>query len=116
MLFASVSLRQRIVTLRAWLEKNSAACPAEFPAPTMWTSRPWVAERVAPRRAVCDALAGEAIEALDRKPAPCDAARENDRPRAQDVSAVEVDVVCEGVDPLDRAGHEDLRAEPPRLL
>ena len=42
MLFSSRSLRQRIVTLRACVEKNSAACPAELPAPTMWTSRPWV--------------------------------------------------------------------------
>ena len=33
--------RYRIVTLRAWLAKNSAACPAELPAPTIWTSRPW---------------------------------------------------------------------------
>ena len=42
MLFSSASPRQRIVTLRAWLEKNIAAWPAELPAPTMWTSRPWV--------------------------------------------------------------------------
>ena len=42
MLFSSASPRQRIVTLRAWLEKNSAACPAELPAPTMWTSSPCV--------------------------------------------------------------------------
>jgi hypothetical protein len=42
MLFSSVSPRQRIVTLWAWLAKNSAACPAELPAPTIWTSRPWV--------------------------------------------------------------------------
>ena len=42
MLFSSASPRQRIVTLRAWLAKNSAACPAELPAPTMWTSRPCV--------------------------------------------------------------------------
>ena len=41
MLFSSVSPRQRMVTLRAWLAKNSAACPAELPAPTMWTSSPW---------------------------------------------------------------------------
>jgi hypothetical protein len=30
------------VTLRACDEKNSAACPAELPAPMTWTSRPWV--------------------------------------------------------------------------
>ena len=42
MLFSSVSPRQRIVTLRAWVEKYIAAWPAEFPAPTMWMSRPCV--------------------------------------------------------------------------
>ncbi len=43
MLFSSASLRgQTIVTLRAWFEKNSAAWPAELPAPTMWMSRPCV--------------------------------------------------------------------------
>ena len=42
MLFSRLSPRQRIVTLRAWVEKNSAACPAELPAPTMWMSWPWV--------------------------------------------------------------------------
>ena len=43
MLFAGESERQRIVTLLAWLAKKIAAWPAEFPAPTMWTSRPCVA-------------------------------------------------------------------------
>ena len=42
MLFSSASPRQRIVTARAWLAKKSAACPAELPAPTMWTSSPCV--------------------------------------------------------------------------
>ena len=42
MLFSIVSPRQRIVTLRAWVEKYIAAWPAELPAPTMWTSRPCV--------------------------------------------------------------------------
>ena len=42
MLFSSVSPRQRMVTLRVWVEKNIAACPAELPAPTMCTSSPWV--------------------------------------------------------------------------
>ncbi len=40
--FSSPSPRQTIVTLRAWFEKNIAACPAELPAPTMCTSRPCV--------------------------------------------------------------------------
>jgi hypothetical protein len=30
-----------MVTLRAWLEKNIAAWPAEFPAPMICMSRPW---------------------------------------------------------------------------
>ena len=30
------------VTLRAWVEKNSAAWPAELPAPMMWMSMPCV--------------------------------------------------------------------------
>ena len=42
MLVSSRSRRLRIVTLRAWVEKNSAACPAELPAPTICTSRPCV--------------------------------------------------------------------------
>ncbi len=41
MLFSSEAPRQRMVTLRAWVEKNIAAWPAELPAPTMCTSRPW---------------------------------------------------------------------------
>ena len=40
MLFSSDSPRQMIVTLFAWVAKWSAACPAELPAPTMWTSKP----------------------------------------------------------------------------
>ena len=35
---------------------------------------------------------------------------------AQDVAAVEVHLPRRGVDPRDRPGHEDLGAEPPRLL
>ena len=66
MLFSSESPRQRIVTLRAWLEKYSAAWPAELPAPTMWTSCPCVFGGLAARGAVEDALADEAVEALDR--------------------------------------------------
>jgi hypothetical protein len=42
MLLPKASPRQRIVTLRAWFAKKSAACPAELPAPMMWTSKPCV--------------------------------------------------------------------------
>ena len=72
--------------------------------------------RLAARRAVGDALAGEPVEALDRQLPPGDAAGEDDRPRAQDVAAVEVHLARRGVDPRDRPGDEDLGAEPPRLL
>ena len=72
--------------------------------------------RLAARRAVRDALPDEPVESLDRQAPPCDAAGEDDRPRLQDVAAVEVDLACRGVDPRDRPGDEDLGAEPPRLL
>ena len=42
MLLSSESPRWRIVTLRACVEKNIAAWPAELPAPMMCTSSPWV--------------------------------------------------------------------------
>ena len=73
--------------------------------------------RLAARRAVGDALAGEPVEALDRELPPGDAAGEDDRPRAQDVAAVEVHLArrrrrSASIDARD----EDLGAEPPRLL
>ena len=83
MLFSSASPRQRIVTLRAWVEKNIAAWPAELPAPTMWTSRPCVLARLAasPRRRTrpCPASRSNPSIASRRQR---DAAREDDRPRA----------------------------------
>ena len=42
MLFSSERPRTTSVTVRAWLAKNIAACPAELPAPMRWMSRPWV--------------------------------------------------------------------------
>jgi hypothetical protein len=72
--------------------------------------------RFAPRRTVRDPLAGEAVEALDRQTAPRDAAREDDRPRAQRVAAVEVHLTRRGVEAHDLSCHEELGAEPPRLL
>ena len=42
MLFSSEPPRQMMVTVLAWLAKNSAAWPAELPAPMMWTSSPCV--------------------------------------------------------------------------
>ena len=72
--------------------------------------------RLAARRAVGDALPGEPVESLDRQLPPGDAAGEDDRPRPQHVAAVEVHLTRRGVDPCDRPGHEDLGAEPARLL
>ena len=46
--------------------------------------------RLVARRSVVDALAGEAVEALDRQPPPGYAAGEDDRPRAQDVTPVQL--------------------------
>ena len=66
--------------------------------------------------AVRDALPDQPVEALDRQMAPRDAAGEDDRPGLQDVAAVEVHLARRSVDPRDRAGDENLRAEPPRLL
>ena len=72
--------------------------------------------RLAACGAVEDALAGEAVEALDRQVPPGDAAGEDDRPRPQDVAAVEVHLMGRGVDARDRPRDEDLGAEPARLL
>ena len=72
--------------------------------------------RLAACRAVGDALPGEPVEAFDREVPPGDAAGEDDRPRPQDVAAVEVHLMGCGVDPRDLPGDEDLGAEPARLL
>ena len=74
------------------------------------------ARRFAARGSVEDASAGKTVEAVDRQVSPRDAAGENDRPRLQDVATVEVHLVRRSVDARDRAGDEDLGAEPARLL
>ena len=91
MLFSSASPRQTIVTVRAWLEKNSAACPAELPAPMMCDVEPVRVRRLAARRAVVDALADQPVDAGDREVPPRHARGEDDRAPAQLVAAVEVD-------------------------
>ena len=72
--------------------------------------------RLAAGRAVGDPLPGEAVGAVDRELPPGDAAREDDRACSDDVAAVEMDLARRGVDALDRARDEDLRAEPACLL
>ena len=84
------SPRQRIVTLRAWFEKNIAACPAELPGADEVDVEAVRARGLAPRGAVGDALAGQPVEAVHLELPPCDAARQDDRPRPQHVAAVEV--------------------------
>jgi hypothetical protein len=115
MLFSSAP-RQRIVTLRAWVEKNSAACPGRVARPDDMHVQAVLAGGLAARRAVRDALAGEPVEPLQRQPPPRDPAGEDHRPRADDVAAVEVHLAARGVDPRDRPRHEDLGPEPPCLL
>ena len=74
------------------------------------------AQRLAARGAVRDALPGQPFESLDGQLPPGDAAGEDDRPRGEHVAAVELDLTRVRVDPGDRAGDQDLGAEPPRLL
>ena len=45
--------------------------------------------RFAACRAIVDAFADEPIEAIDREPTPCDAGRENEGPRPDDIAAIE---------------------------
>jgi hypothetical protein len=77
---------------------------------------PMGGRRVAAGRTVRDALPGEPFEALGLELPPGDSAREDDRPGAQDVAAVEVQLPRRGIDPRDRPRDEHLGAEPPRLL
>ena len=70
---------------------------------------------LAARGAIEDPSPGELVEAWGIELPPRDAAREDDRARAQDVAAVEVDAVRGGVDARDLPRDDDLGAEPPRL-
>ena len=74
------------------------------------------ARRLAAHGAVGDSLPGQPVEALHLELPPRDAARQDDCPGPQDVAVVEVHLAGGGVDPRDRACHEDLRAEPAGLL
>jgi hypothetical protein len=78
--------------------------------------QPVAARRLAGRRAVRNALPGKPVESLDRQAPPGDAAGEDDRPRPQDVTAVKVHLTGRGIDPCDRPGHQDFRAESAGLL
>src|SRR5262245_44267349 len=75
--------------------------------------------RLASRGPVVDALAEEAIHALDAEPTPLDTRREDDRPRDHalaPVDAVQEDLARRRIDVGDRARDQDLRPETLRLL
>ena len=68
--------------------------------------------RLAARRTKVDALANEPVEALNLESAPLDAAGKYDGPRADDLIAVEHDLMRLRIDAGDRARDQDLRPEP----
>ena len=90
MLFSRPSPRQRIVTLRACVGEEHRRLPGGVARADDVHVEAVDVRRLAARGAVRDALADEPVEALDREPPPGHAAREDDRPRAQHVAAVEV--------------------------
>ena len=117
MLFSSASPRQRIVTLRAWVEKNSAAWPGRVAGADDVDVEAVGVRRLAARRAVGDALAREAVEARRSTAAATTtpqarmivcARRTSPPSRCTWRVAASIRV--------DRARHEDLGAEPARLL
>ena len=69
MLFSSASPRQRIVTLRAWVEKNMRRLPGRVAGADDVDVQPVRVRRLAARGAVEDALAGQPVEA--RRSASC---------------------------------------------
>ena len=112
MLFSRPSPRQSMVTLRAWVANEQGRLPGRVAGPDDVDVEAVRARGVAARRAVEDALAREAVGALDREPPPRDAAGEDDRPGPQHVASVQVDVPRRPLDPRDRPRHEDLGPEP----
>jgi hypothetical protein len=89
MLFSREAPRTRSVTVRAWLAKYKTACPAEFPHPIRWISRPCAAPASLRDAPVVDAPPDEPIDAVDGEAPPRDAGRQDDGPSAQDVGIVE---------------------------
>ena len=115
MLFSSPSPRQRIVTLRAWVEKNIAAWPDEFPAPTMWMSWPCVPAaslRAAPYATPFPASRSNPSSVSCRHATPH--ARMIVRARRTSPPSRCTCRVAASIR-VDRPGHEDLGAEPARL-
>jgi hypothetical protein len=71
---------------------------------------------VAACRTVVDAGADESIDRIDFEAPPFHAHRENDRPRSENVASIQRDGHVDRVDGFDAAGHDDLSAQPLRLL
>ena len=116
MLFSRPSPRQRIVTRARVRREEHRRLSRRVARADDVDVEPVHVRRLAACGAVRDALADEPVEALDRELPPRDAAREDDRPPAEHVAAVEVHLTRVRVDARDRARDEDLGAEPPRLL
>ena len=71
---------------------------------------------VAACRAVVDTGADESIDRIDLEASPLHAHREHDRPRSENVASIQRDGHVGGVDAFDPTGHDDLSAQPLRLL
>ena len=72
--------------------------------------------RFAACRAIVDTFADKPIEAVDREAAPRDASGKNDRPRPDDIVAIEVNLTRFRIEASDRARDQNFRPEPPCLL
>ena len=116
MLLSRLSPRQRIVTLSRVRGEEDRGLAGRVAGADDVDVQAVGVRGLAPRGAVEDALSGEPVEAFDRQPTPRDAAGEDDRARLQHVAGLEMDLTGLGVDSGDRSRHEDLGAEPPRLL
>src|SRR4051794_16037328 len=71
---------------------------------------------VAACRTVVDTGADESIDRIDLEAPPLHARGEDDRPRSENVASIQPDGQVGRVDAFDPAGHDDLSAQPLRLL
>ena len=68
---------------------------------------------VAPGGSVVDTLADEPVEAIYRKTPPGNTGSKDNRPRPDDVLAIEENFPRDGIESSNRARYEDLGPEPP---
>src|SRR5256885_518163 len=71
---------------------------------------------VAARRTVVDTGADKPIDRIQLKAPPLHAHREDNRPRSENVASIQPDGQFGRVDAFDPTGHDDLGAQPLRLL